>query len=77
MQDVHLAGHLKPLRTADCLQKRGLPHLAHCPLCDQEDKMVQHILTTCVFARQFWFNILQPLKLSSLVPSRKVCSFVK
>lgn len=63
--------------TADLLQKRGLPHPKLYPLCDQEDEMVQHILTTCVFAREFWFNILQPLNLSNLVPNRRTSSFAK
>ncbi|GJM95649.1 hypothetical protein PR202_ga12415 [Eleusine coracana subsp. coracana] len=35
-------------RTADRLAKRGLPHPPKCPLCDQEDEDVQHLLTTCV-----------------------------
>jgi len=43
---------------------------ARCPLCDQEDETIQHLLTTCVFARQFWFSVLQPLNLTHLVPSR-------
>ena len=60
--------------TADRLQKRGLPHPDHCPLCDQEEETVQHILTTCVFARQFWFAVLQPLNLVALVPSRRTIS---
>jgi len=62
------------VRVADRLQKRGLPHPDHCPLCDQEDETVQHILTTCVFARQFWFAVLQPLNLVALVPSRRTVS---
>jgi hypothetical protein len=57
--------------TTDRLQKRGLPHPEHCPLCDQEDETVQHLLTSYVFARQFWFSILQPLNLSALVPNQK------
>jgi len=61
--------------TADRLQKkRGLPHPAHCPLCDQEDETVQHLLTSCVFARQFWFYISQLLGLTNLVPSRRSIS---
>ena len=39
--------------TADQLTKRGLPHPDKCLLCDQEEETIQHILTTCVFARQF------------------------
>ena len=49
--------------TADRLQKRGLPYPDRCPLCDQEEETIQHILTSCVFARQFWFAILKPLNL--------------
>ncbi|GJN40511.1 hypothetical protein PR202_gb29733 [Eleusine coracana subsp. coracana] len=47
--------------TADRLAKRGLPHPSKCPLCDQEDEDVQHLLTTCVLPREFWFRILAPL----------------
>jgi len=42
-----------PCWTADHLQKRDLPHPKWCPLCDQEDENIQHILISCVFARQF------------------------
>jgi len=44
------------------------------PLCDQEHETVQHLLTSCLFARQFWFSILQPLGLTNLVPSRRSIS---
>ena len=60
--------------TADQLQKRGLPHLDRCPLCDQEEETVQHILTICVFARQFWFTVLQPMNLVTLVPNPRAVS---
>jgi len=43
-----------------------------CPLCDQEEETVQHILITCVFARQFPCAILQPLNLTRLTPARNV-----
>jgi len=58
-------------------KKRGFPYLERCPLCDQEDDCVQHILTSCVFARQFWFAILQPLNLSHLTPSNNIASFAE
>ena len=61
--------------TADRLQKRGLPHPERCPLCNQEEENVQHILTSCVFARQFWFGVLQPLNLSHLTPGSSIGSF--
>jgi hypothetical protein len=46
------------------LSKRSLPH----PLCDQADKDVQHLLTSCVFARLFWSRIFIPMGLQELVP---------
>jgi hypothetical protein len=61
--------------TADWLTKRGLPHPNKCILCDQEEKTIQHILTTCVFARQFWHSMLSPLNLQQPVPNRREHSF--
>ena len=55
--------------TADRLAKRGLPHHEVCPLSDQEEENIQHILVGCVFTRQIWSLILQPLHLSDLTPS--------
>jgi hypothetical protein len=45
--------------TANGLTKRGLTHPAACPLCDQENETVQHLLVSCVFACQVWYIILQ------------------
>jgi len=55
--------------TADRLARRGLPHPAQCVFCDQTDEDVQHILTDCVFAREFWVKILTPLGLLDSAPS--------
>jgi len=63
--------------TADRLQKRGLPHPECCPLCDQDEENIQHILTSCAFARQFWFAVLQPLNLAHLAPSSSIASFAE
>ncbi|TVU39764.1 hypothetical protein EJB05_13203, partial [Eragrostis curvula] len=41
------------------------------------DEDAQHILTTCVFARQFWFKILAPLDFIRCVPSRHEESFAE
>lgn len=41
--------------TADKFEKRGLPHPAHCPICDQKPEMINHLLVGCVFAQVFWF----------------------
>lgn len=61
--------------TADRLAKSGLPHPAMCPLCDQEDEDVQHLFTSCVFAREVWVKVLSPLGLQNLIPSRHANSF--
>lgn len=53
--------------TADWLSSRGLPHPESCPLCDQEQETIEHILVSCVFARQFWFLLLQRVGLA--IPS--------
>ncbi|WVZ50728.1 hypothetical protein U9M48_001955 [Paspalum notatum var. saurae] len=37
---------------ADRLAKRGLPHPSVCPLCDQEQETMQHLLVSCVFSRE-------------------------
>ena len=43
-------------------------------LCDQEEETTQHILTTCVFARDFWHQWLAPLGLGGVIPSaNEVC----
>lgn len=61
--------------TADRLAKRNLPHPALCPMCDQEEENIDHILSTCVFARQFWFYFLQRMGLSSAAPQPSDTSF--
>jgi hypothetical protein len=61
--------------TADRLHKYGLPYPEVCPLCDQEEETIQHLLTSCVFARQFWYIILSPLGLGHLTPGAEVSSF--
>jgi hypothetical protein len=44
--------------TADRLERRGLPHPAACPLCDQEPETLQHLLLGCVVAREVWASAL-------------------
>ena len=56
--------------TTDRLARRGLDHPDHCPLCDQEDETIQHILTSCVFAREIWFRVLSLVGLQQLTPSQ-------
>ncbi|WVZ90618.1 hypothetical protein U9M48_036903, partial [Paspalum notatum var. saurae] len=54
--------------TFDRLAKRGLPHPATCPLCDQVEVTIQHILVSCIFARQVWSLILSKLSLLAIAP---------
>jgi hypothetical protein len=35
-------------------------------LCDQEEENIQHLLIGCVFARQFWYDILHSIGLAAL-----------
>ena len=49
--------------TADRLDHRGLSHPERCPLCDQEEETIQHLLTNCVFSRQIWSSILSPMEM--------------
>jgi hypothetical protein len=53
---------------ADKLARRGLDHLERCPLCDQQAETINHLLVSCVFARQVWDGLLQPVGLLELVP---------
>jgi hypothetical protein len=64
-----LATH-KRCWTSDQLVRRGLPHPEHCPLCDQEDETLDHLLVSCVFTRQFWYTVLQQVGLQSLAPQQ-------
>jgi hypothetical protein len=59
----------------DRLAIRGLPHPIQCVFCDQEEKNVQHILTSCVFAREFWFKVLTQIGFSSRAPRQNDTSF--
>jgi hypothetical protein len=38
-----------------------LDALDHCFLCDQEQETIDHIITSCSFSRQVWWNILATL----------------
>lgn len=39
-----------------------------CAMCDQAPETVAHLFVGCVFSREVWFKLLQPLGLSSLMP---------
>jgi len=52
--------------TVDQLARKGLPHPECCPLCDQMDETIDHLLVSCVFTRQFWFRLLRSVGLQIL-----------
>jgi len=54
--------------TADRLARRGLPHPEHCPFSEQEDETINHLLSACVFARQFWNEWFSVFGLQELTP---------
>ena len=41
-----------------------------CALCGQESETVAHLLLGCVFTKQVWFALLDPLQLATLMPER-------
>jgi len=61
--------------TADRLARKGLPHPDCCPLCDQMDETIDHLLVCCVFTRQVWFRLLQSVGLQTLAPQPDDTSF--
>ena len=61
--------------TADRLAKGGLPHLGRCLLCDQAEETIEHLLISCVFSRQVWYNILHKVGLQDLSPQPDNNSF--
>lgn len=54
--------------TADRLARKGLPHPIVCPLCDQAEETLDHLLVSCIFSRQVWFIVLQGFGLQDLAP---------
>jgi hypothetical protein len=59
------------------LAKRGMDHPEKCPLCDQEEENIDHLLLSCVFTRQFWFSFLQQVNLQELAPQLENISFME
>ena len=54
-----------------------MQHPLVCALCDQEQEIVQHLLCTCGFARQFWHDILLTLRQGDLTPAADEISFAE
>ena len=66
LQVLHLVSLTKSLLDSDCLARQGLDHPERCPLCDQEEENIQHLLTSCVFTRSVWFSVLSLVRLQHL-----------
>lgn len=54
--------------TTDKLARRGLQRPDRCPLYDQEEEDIDHLLVTCVFARETWFRAFQRAGLQHVAP---------
>jgi hypothetical protein len=67
---------LRKCWTADRLRKRGMDHPDRCPLCDQQQETIDHLLAYCVFARDFWFQLLLQINLQQLAPQNQDGSFM-
>ena len=61
--------------TADRLAKRGLTQSLLCPLCDQHEETINHLLVGCSFARHFWFELLRPYGLQDFLPGQDIDDF--
>jgi hypothetical protein len=61
--------------TADRLAEKGLPHPQNCLLCDQEEETLNHLLVSCVFSREVWFQIMRSVGLQHLAPGHENSSF--
>jgi hypothetical protein len=61
--------------TADRLARRGLDHPGKCVLCDQQRETIQHILISCVFSRNIWWQILCKVGLQLVAPGLEISMF--
>ncbi|XP_071676824.1 uncharacterized protein [Lolium perenne] len=55
--------------TGERLARRGLPHAPECPLCDQSEETMTHLLTWCSFSRTVWFEVLSWIRSTYGPPS--------
>lgn len=40
--------------TSDRLARRGLPHQTSCPMCNQQQETMHHLMLECSFAKLIW-----------------------
>jgi hypothetical protein len=56
------------LWTAKRRRRHGLQQSASCVLCAQEDETTDHLLCSCVFAREVWYRLLLAAEWQALTP---------
>ncbi|KAF8669884.1 hypothetical protein HU200_051063 [Digitaria exilis] len=56
------------IRSLEIAMEQEHANQKRCPLCDQEDETINHLLAGCVFARQFWHGILSLFGLQEITP---------
>jgi hypothetical protein len=61
--------------TSDRVTKHGMDHPECCPLCDHHDETINHLLISCMFARQVWLGLLWDVGFHELVPQPGEDSF--
>jgi hypothetical protein len=54
---------------------RGLTQSLLCPLCDQHDESINHLLVGCSFARLFWFELFRTFGLQGFIPGHDIEDF--
>ena len=57
------------------LARKSLPYPAACPLCEQVQETIDHLLVACVFSRKVWFKVLQQFNLQILATQTNPSSF--
>ena len=58
------------LWTAERRKSHGLQLQAACALCDQHDETTDHLLCSCVYAREVWSRLLQPFGFHGAAPQQ-------
>jgi hypothetical protein len=61
--------------TTNRLARRNLPHPDLCPLRDQEEEIINHLLFSWVFAREFWFILVLWVSLGAFAPQVSEITF--
>jgi hypothetical protein len=56
--------------TGERLARRGLPHPPRCPLCDQAEETMEHLLVGCPFSRTVWHEVLSWVRSTARPPRR-------